>query len=1332
MRNIVVLNKGTLKPGGTSKIEDGGSVILLDSVFDTISDSITCVLGQMEIGFITVEQYTKTGSMNILASFNIETFNDKLLSFAHFDDMNQLVFVFQQGDIYSVTYDSESGNPSAAVVEVVGSIDRGLNAAQWSYDEEILTLVTADDNVVVLSRFFESIADTHMETADLKKSKHVTVGWGKKETQFRGKGAREAERQALASLKASGLVGDQLRDPTMPYIVDAGNITELDNRNVTISWKSDCEFFCVSKIDSVQDPDDETNIIERRVLRIYSRDGKLDSASEPVTGMEYQLSWKPHAPLIASVQRNSRLEGTPSLDIIFFERNGLRHGEFNTRLPFDEPIKQLSWSSNSEILTVVLDHKIQIWTMNNYHWYLKQEIQSNDIAFVKWHPEKDFTLMFGGGNNINIVDFAYKMAQGPTREPFDKGNSMVIDGNTVKITPLSISNIPPPMSYRDISCSDNIQDVCCSISNEIIAALTTNSLVIASLPYLSDIRRKSEDKQIIEWDKTNFATEHDTLRQVAFIDDETVAILLDSQNMSRIALIDAHDILQPRLIKVVDVFEKVVLLRADFDYQHLVFQTRTAKIMQMDPNGEFQQVAVFPQLVRDFRVKKIVCSTHDSNSHWASGIESVVAFGLTNNGKLYAQDVLLSSAVTSIEITDTLLLFTTAQHNLQFVHLNSTEFKTLPLVEANVVDERIRSVERGSIIVSVMTSKSAVVLQADRGNLETIYPRLMVLHEVRKNILAKDYKNAFILCRAHRINLDILYDYAPALFLENLELFINQVEKVEFLNLFISCLSEDNVVETKYRETLNFDIANPYDTVPPPLTEMQEYMKKKMFDPSNSKVNKICEAFLNILLNNDVLKTKYLSSILTAYSSQKPQNLKGALRLISTLNDDRQKDTSVTYLCFLQDVNLLYKEALAIYDVKLALRVAQESQMDPREYLPFLQTLFDQHVMYRKFSIDDYLGNYELALESLVEYEDNDNDVVVDKILEYVEKHVLYQHALKLYRYKRIQQDAIYVKYASYLLWKQEYHEAGVIYEMLKDYRKAKDAYVMGKSWVEAMAITAKYFKEDIETIAEGLITSLTFDHMYIDAADIELQFMKNIDNAMELYCKAYRYDKACLVATSSGKDELIEKIVDFRLGEGFGVIAELVADCKLQMNSQLKRLRELRTRKEEDPYAFYGQQNEQADDVSIAPSETSTKDSFFTKYTGKTGITAKTGASRRTAKNKRREERKRARGKKGTIYEEEYLVQSTGRLIERLHNTMADAVRLIDGLCRRNMREQAHQIQKNYSEVLDNLRTNVEEIYNISERDRERVDENGEMYLIPEIPVPIIKTFPNRKFIEY
>jgi elongator complex protein 1 len=175
--------------------------------------------------------------------------------------------------------------------------------------------------------------------------------------------------------------------------------------------------------------------------------------------------------------------------------------------------------------------------------------------------------------------------------------------------------------------------------------------------------------------------------------------------------------------------------------------------------------------------------------------------------------------------------------------------------------------------------------------------------------------------------------------------------------------------------------------------------------------------------------------------------------------------------------------------------------------------------------------------------------------------------------------------------------------------------------------------------------------------------------------------------------------------------------------------------KKKEDPYSFYGIPNDDLDtpdNVSVAASETSTTPSFFTRYTGKTSGTAKTGASRRTAKNKKREERKKAKGRKGTIYEEEYLISSVGRLLDRLDQTQADAIRLIEGLIRRHKKAQAYEIQKNWTELTEFIKENIEEIHNMTEKDRERVNDAGEVYLIPEIPVPTIKEFPIKNILDF
>jgi len=249
-------------------------------------------------------------------------------------------------------------------IEIVGSVDAGIAAARWSPDEDLLAICTKADTFVFMSRSFDAIMEVAMTSEDLKASNHVSVGWGKKETQFKGKGAKA------------------LRDPTVPGKVDEGVLSPNDDHVVEISWRGDGAYVAVSSIEASS----------RRIIRVYSREGVLDSVSEPVDGLEGALSWRPAGNLIAGIQRFSE-----RVDVIFFERNGLRHGQFTLRISSEElntsvsSIK-LAWNSDSSVLAVILESSVQLWTMGNYHWYLKQELdithRTSNFSGLLWHPEK--------------------------------------------------------------------------------------------------------------------------------------------------------------------------------------------------------------------------------------------------------------------------------------------------------------------------------------------------------------------------------------------------------------------------------------------------------------------------------------------------------------------------------------------------------------------------------------------------------------------------------------------------------------------------------------------------------------------------------------------------------------------------------------------------------------------------------------------------------------------------------------------------------------------------------------------------------------------------------
>lgn len=116
-------------------------------------------------------------------------------------------------------------------------------------------------------------------------------------------------------------------------------------------------------------------------------------------------------------------------------------------------------------------------------------------------------------------------------------------------------------------------------------------------------------------------------------------------------------------------------------------------------------------------------------------------------------------------------------------------------------------------------------------------------------------------------------------------------------------------------------------------------------------------------------------------------------------------------------------------------------------------------------------------------------------------------------------------------------------------------------------------------------------------------------------------------------------------------------------------------------------------DNISLAATDTSTSASLFTRYTGRTG-TLNTQTSRRTSKNRRREERKRARGKKGSVYEEEYLVNSIRRLIDRVNSVRDEINRLAEALLRRRMWTSATAVEKAMCDLVELCKACLDEVF--------------------------------------
>jgi elongator complex protein 1 len=583
MRNLKIVGRSLLRFSGEDPLP------LTGTTWDAASNSVICAFGPSESrAVIELKRLHQDRSdagerLESIASWDApcplpSLTHDSILSIHHFSDSSTTCLVLAGGDIILVRQYPENGEE---LVEIVGSVDAGISAAAWSPDEELLAITTQADTLLLMSREIESIASIMLSPEDVNVSSHVSVGWGKKETQFKGKRARA------------------LQDPTMPETVDEGVLSSSDDKSTTISWRGDGAYFALNKVEQEQ----------RRMIRVYSREGQLDSVSEPVDGLEGALSWRPSGNLIASIRRSAE-----RIEVVFFERNGLRHGEFDLRFTPEEmqslkaPLT-LQWNSDSNVLAVSYQEKVQLWIMSNYHYYLKQELVFPELAIenVKctWHSERPLSLALATSDALQILEYASVVAAGSVAPPNDFGIVASIDGVSLNLTPLRIANIPPPMSLQRLDIDGKAIDVALSMSGTSLAVLSDTNVAV----YAVDLKKRPVPPPTLLWRST--ALSRACPRHVTFLGDERFCVLADKwdEEESFIWVSEGQD-----LVSKGPILEpgKVSSITTSVDYQQIYINFQDGSIHELvlgegtdDLPLQSSQVTTLPSFAPEVRITSL-------------------------------------------------------------------------------------------------------------------------------------------------------------------------------------------------------------------------------------------------------------------------------------------------------------------------------------------------------------------------------------------------------------------------------------------------------------------------------------------------------------------------------------------------------------------------------------------------------------------------------------------------------------------------------------------------------------------------------------------------------
>ena len=873
------------------------------------------------------------------------------------------------------------------MLTLIGDVEAKLSHVIWSPDDEFVLLLTLASTVILLSRSFEpikeiSLAEAHHEAV---KEAAVSIGWGKRETQFLGPGKRATLRDAVHNKN----------EPEESFVQDSD--VEDNEASLFAAWSYDSTKFALC----FHDPS-----LGRRIFKVYDRDFSLLSVSEaPSNQKEYLndaiIAWRSCGNLLACY-------APLSSSILFYEPNGLRHGEFmlKSSLAPDFAINALAWNSDSSILAIVYHTKvasgIQFWTCSNYCWELKLDITSqHSICLFEWDRESPALFHYSTCSALWSMKITKSYSSCvPMRGVADNDAlSVVIDGSTLKITPFRWMVYPPPMCAYTITTPSehfvtNVSIVPTIVpdtgapsgdeSRYMLAALTSLGCVYVFSLSLVTSTKPVEISHSLVYELTS--PSKGLPRSLSWLDHDRLAVLMYIEGEGN-ALISIQDDVLLFKEKVVD---------CHFACKGKYYYSSGTCLRSISSSLE-EPVDAASMISGPFNSS----SSTIPSSFIPGGIDSFVVcaddFIIAHDSstqKLFVNSILFLSGISSFIVSAEFLIVTTVlyNHQLLFFPLSSSSpnillsswnsmmtkykaIKALPVKSITPDDDRFllyfeRKLERGGLISHVIEQRAVdghaistddafvltaatknssiagdnlggLVLQMPRGNLELIYPRPLLLSIFKAMVLhQKNYTAAYWLCRRHKLDMTLFIEVKGLdTFLRSDELseFLRQIANPEFLNIFLGALS--NSLAAGGSANL-----------------------------SSSDINRIAVEVRRSLLHFSD-SAPYLEPILMTFLMEQPAAFPDLFSFLSILDSDVLNQALKFVLLFVKG-DLLFDSSLLHSAFSLTKSIAKYCQKDPSEYLPLLDAIdsalqIERNAWRARFLAFQYLGKYDAALECL-------------------------------------------------------------------------------------------------------------------------------------------------------------------------------------------------------------------------------------------------------------------------------------------------------------------------------------------------------------------------------
>ena len=1089
------------------------------------------------------------------------------------------------------------------MIEEVGGVGCGLAAMELSPDMEILMLVTREMAVVTMTRDYTPVQEISLLESESGSGAQVAVGWGSKETQFHGSEGKEGR-----SVKT-----------------EVGEAASEDDRVVRLSWRGDGEMVSVSFLIT----GDENK--EHRRIRVLDRSGSLYSLSQNMPGLQWTLAWRPSGSVIAAVVKK------PNKQMVsFFEKNGLEHGGFE--IDKDILVRSLDWSPDSSVLCVSTDSALYLFTTSNYHWYLKQRLDvGTSVLRVRWSEDSEtIRCLCVGDSEAVLHSWRLSWVTNTSSLVATKAglaSVTVVDGTRLQVTPFSQVTVPPPSSAFTLTLVSPVSQVVFSSGPR---GQDNTGLLGQASADVNSFLAVTCDGRVSVFSVTSPASPG--CSGVTVTDNNVTASYKVQYHKHRHVgtcspgseMVAATNIvwIGPHLLS-----SKAEKLMLHDNKQILAEVSLEADIYTITPVTHGPDVSAMVQLCDGTLVRVRIedgrLSVEDAGLKWPGVCSTVLScdqgiIGLSDRFKLYLDTRELASNVTSLSLHTNFLLVTTLDHQLLTLQLSQ-----LPRSEtAAVASTGQRRVERGCRLVVSVPHDSKTVLQMPRGNIEVIHPRSLSIVLLADHLDSGNFKEAFMLARTQRINLNLLVDHNMNRFLASISQLVEQISRPDYLSIFIADIMEEDVCTTLYAD---------------------QY-KSKQYNPtaSRDKVNRVCVALREELENKDA--KKYFLPILATYVRD-GKNLEQALAAIKSYKDAGVKnlvDEGLRFLATMVDINVLFNVALGTYDLQMVLMVAEKSQKDPKEYLAFLNSFRKMEENFRKFSIDQHLARNEKALGHIVACPE-----MFDTCLKHVTQHRLYKQALKLLASGSERHMEVCQSYGEYLESKKYHEEASIMFQKAGNTEKAISEAQAGMCWQRAghLARAAGWSREQLSQLYRQLSGQLETAGKYREAATVLRDWCQDEEEALAVLVRGCHWTEAVTLVRNISREDLVETHLGPGLLERREKLMASIQSLIDQVSRHVARLEVVITARRQDAGDIgVGEEiiemDRNVEDAEMFSDTTSFRGSVTSTVKSTSTLKTRTTTRSKSSKNRRKQERKIYTTKEGSLYEDVGIIAAIHDLI--------------------------------------------------------------------------------------